>query len=74
MSQLLTFSRELFDDYSYAPVIIEKNVWIGENVVILKGVTIGEGSIIAASCVVTKNVPPFSLYGGVPGKIIKSLN
>ncbi len=57
-----------------APVIIEENVWVGENVVILKGVTIGRGSIIAASCVVTKNVPPFSLLAGVPGRIIKSLN
>jgi lipopolysaccharide O-acetyltransferase len=56
-----------------SPVIIEENVWIGQNAVILKGVTVGRGSIVAAGCVVTKNVPPYSLVVGVPGKIIKQL-
>lgn len=53
------------------PIIIEDNVWIGANVIILKGVTIGEGSIVAAGSVVTKSVPSYSLVGGNPARIIK---
>lgn len=53
------------------PVIIEDDVWCGANVTILKGVTIGRGSIIAAGAVVTKSCPPYSIIGGVPAKIIK---
>ncbi|WP_377109549.1 acyltransferase [Pseudoalteromonas sp. R86517] len=52
--------------------IIEDDVWIGRNVVILHGITIGKGSIIGAGSVVTKNVEPFSIMGGVPAKKIKS--
>lgn len=52
-------------------VIIESDVWIGMNVIILKGVTIGRGSTISAGSVVTKNVPPYSIVGGVPAKVIK---
>ena len=52
-------------------VIIESNVWIGCNVTILKGVTIGRGSVIAAGALVTKNVPPYAIVGGVPASIIK---
>lgn len=52
-------------------VIIEKDVWIGSNVTILEGVTIGRGSTIAAGAVVNKNVPPYSIVGGVPAKVIK---
>ena len=54
-------------------VIIESNVWIGCNVTILKGVTIGKGSIIAAGSVVTKSCPPYSIIGGVPAKVLKSV-
>lgn len=54
-----------------APIIIEDRVWIGCNVTILKGVTIGKGSIVAAGAVVTKSCPPHSLLAGVPAKIIK---
>lgn len=53
------------------PVIIEDDVWAGANVTILKGVTIGRGSIIAAGAVVTKSCPPYSIIGGVPAKILK---
>lgn len=53
------------------PVIIEDDVWCGANVTILKGVTIGRGSVIAAGAVVTKSCPPYSVIGGVPAKIIK---
>jgi len=44
-------------DYRIAPVVIEKNAWIGANAIILKGVTIGHGSVIGAGTIITKNVP-----------------
>jgi len=52
-------------------VVIEKDVWIGCNVTILSGVVIGRGSVIAAGAVVTKEVPPYSVFGGVPAIFIK---
>ena len=52
-------------------VIIEDDVWIGINAVIMSGITIGRGSVIGANSVVTKNVEPFSVMGGVPAKLIK---
>ena len=54
-----------------APIHIGNHVWIGVRAVILKGVTIGDGAIIAAGAVVTKDVPANTLVGGVPAKIIK---
>ena len=53
-------------------VVIEEDVWCGANVTILKGVTIGRGSIIAAGAVVSKNIPPYSVAGGVPARVIKT--
>lgn len=53
------------------PVLIEDDVWVGANVTILKGVTIGRGSVIAAGAVVSKSIPPYSIAGGVPAKVIK---
>ena len=55
-----------------APIVIGDHVWIGMNSIILKGVTIGEGSIIAAGSVVNKDVPAHCMVGGVPAKVIKS--
>ncbi|GAA0881351.1 hypothetical protein GCM10009119_43210 [Algoriphagus jejuensis] len=54
-----------------APVTIENDVWIGTRAIILKGVTIGSGSIIAAGSLVLKDVPPNSVVGGVPCKFLK---
>ena len=51
-------------------VIIEKYVWIGANVTILKGVTVAEGSVVGAGTVLTKNTDPYGVYVGVPGKRI----
>lgn len=53
------------------PVTIGNDVWIGARVVILPGVTIGDGSILAAGAVVTHDVPAYSIVGGVPAKVIK---
>lgn len=53
-------------------VKIEDDCWIAANTVILAGVTIGRGSVIAAGSVVTKDIPPYSIVGGVPAKVIKS--
>lgn len=54
-----------------SPVTIEENVWVASHVLILPGVTIGEGAVIAAGAVVTKDVPPYSIVGGNPAKVIK---
>jgi acetyltransferase-like isoleucine patch superfamily enzyme len=55
------------------PVVIEDDVWIGCRVIILKGVRIGARSIIAAGAVVTKNIPPDSIVGGVPARVLRTL-
>ena len=55
------------------PVVLEDNVWIGDSAIICKGVTIGENSIIGAGAVVTKNVPPNSVFAGNPAKLVKTL-
>lgn len=60
--------KNSFDDQ---PVIIDEDVWVGACVLILKGVHIGRGSIIAAGSVVTKEVPPYCVVAGVPAKIVK---
>lgn len=59
---------------SSAPVIIEEDVWIGEFVSILPGVTIGKGSIIGTMSVVTKDIPPFSIALGSPAKVVKQFD
>ena len=57
-----------------APTHIGKNVWVGSNAAILPGVTIGDGAIVAAGAVVTKDVPARMIAGGVPAKIIGSVD
>lgn len=54
------------------PPIIKDGVWLGRNVVVMPGITIGEGAIVGAGAIVTKNVAPFTVVGGVPAKMIKS--
>lgn len=60
--------------YTYGKVTIKKNAWIGMNVTIVPGVTIGEYAVVAAGAVVTKDVPPYAVVGGVPAKVIKMQN
>ncbi len=55
---------------SKGPVIIGNNVWIGDKATILPGVTIGDGAVIAANAVVTKDVPAYSVVAGIPARII----
>lgn len=59
--------------YSKGPVIIGRNVWIGDKATILPNVTIGDGCIIAANTVVTKSTPPYCIIAGNPGIIIKQI-
>ncbi|MCA7926004.1 sugar O-acetyltransferase [Burkholderia cenocepacia] len=55
------------------PIVIERNVWIGAGATIIGGVTIGENAVVAAVAVVTRDVPPNTLVGGNPAKIIRSI-
>lgn len=59
------------ETYHIKDIIIEDNVWLGSRVMILGGVTIGEGSIIQAGSVVVTNVPKYSIAGGHPAKVFK---
>ncbi len=57
-----------------APIVIENDVWIGARAMVLKGVTIGAGAVVAAGAVVIKNVPPRTIVGGNPAKVIRTLD
>lgn len=55
------------------PIVIEKNVWIAAGATIIGGVTVGENSVVAAGSVVTRDVPPNTLVGGNPARVIRSI-
>jgi acetyltransferase-like isoleucine patch superfamily enzyme len=55
------------------PIVLEDNVWLGARAIVLRGVTIGEGSVVGAGSVVTRDVPPRSVAAGVPAKVVKAL-
>ena len=60
-------------DMTAAPIVVGKDVWIGAHATILKGVTIGDGAIVAAGAVVTRDVPPNTIAAGVPARIVKTI-
>lgn len=74
---LPTRDKGIFEEFRYADpekkhdVVIGNDVWIGEGAVLMAGVTVGDGAVIAAGAVVTKNVPPYTVVGGVPAVPIK---
>ncbi len=63
--------NNLDEEMTKGPVIVKDDVWIGAYAIILSGVTLGQGSIIATGAVVTKDVPPYAIVAGNPAKIIK---
>ena len=68
-----TLGHDIHDDFHRdkgAPVTIEDYAWIGHRAIIMPGVTIGHGAVVAAGAVVTKNVPAMSIVAGVPAKVI----
>jgi len=65
-------NRDMSKD-DVAPIIIEDHAWIGMNSIILKGVTIGKGAVVAAGSIVTKDVPPMTLVAGNPARIIRRI-
>jgi acetyltransferase-like isoleucine patch superfamily enzyme len=67
------FPSEHRKDNYPATIHVGQNVWIGSSATILPGVTVGDGAIIAAGAVVTKDVPPMTVVGGVPARIIKRI-
>lgn len=76
MSQADNYMTSPLWTWEYAqskPVVIEDNVWIGRDARILKGVTVGKGSIVAMGAIVTKDVPEYSIVAGNPAKIVKKL-
>lgn len=63
-----------YQGHTEESVHIGNDVWLGANAIILPGVTIGDHSIVAAGSVVTKDIPPFAIVGGIPAKVIKYRN
>jgi len=63
--------NEDLDFEEYKAIIVGSDVWIGARVIIMDGVTIGHGAVVAAGAVVTKDIPPYAIVGGIPAKIIK---
>lgn len=55
------------------PIVVKDGVWIGAGAIILAGVTIGEGAVVAAGAVVNRDVQPYTVVGGVPAKVIKTI-
>lgn len=63
--------RTPLDALSKGPIIVEDEAWIGSNAIVMSGVRIGKGAIVAAGAIVTKSVPPYAIVGGNPSKIIR---
>lgn len=72
--EIITKGHPAAIDLREDPVTIEDDVWIGCNVVVLKGVTIGRGAVIGAGSIVTHDVPPYVLVAGNPARVIRGLS
>lgn len=75
--RIATINHDMYErhtKYTYGKVLVKKNAWLGMNVTICPGVTIGKYAVIAAGSVVTKDVPDYAVAGGVPAKVIKILD
>jgi acetyltransferase-like isoleucine patch superfamily enzyme len=57
-----------------APIVIQRNVWLGAGAMVLQGVTVGEDSVVAAGAVVTRDVPPGTLVAGVPAQVVRPIS
>lgn len=76
-TKFITGSHDVDDpkfSAEFKPIDIGKNVWIGTGAIVLQGVTIGDGAVVAAGAVVTKDIPPYEIWGGVPAKFIRKRN
>lgn len=75
---LATINHDLYPENNrvnhYAPIKLGKSVWVGSNATILAGVTIGDWAVVAAGAVVTHDVPPLTIVGGVPAKVIRTID
>ena len=67
----VTFAKEQLFDEMRAPISIGNDCWIGQGAFFVGGLTIGDGAVVLAGAVVTKDVPPYAVVGGVPAKVIK---
>jgi galactoside O-acetyltransferase len=67
------FEKLDWTDVKSAPIVIQDRVWLGFNVVVLKGVTIGEGAVVGAGSVVAMDVEPYSVVAGNPARVVKRL-
>jgi acetyltransferase-like isoleucine patch superfamily enzyme len=65
--------RKDWNGVTVRPVVVRNKAWIGFNVIVLKGVTIGEGAVVAAGSVVTRDVPDYTLVAGNPARIVRSV-
>jgi acetyltransferase-like isoleucine patch superfamily enzyme len=66
----ISFVNEHFYPSEYLPITIGNDVWIGFRAIIMGGVTIGDGAVVAASAIVTKNVPDYAIVAGIPARIV----
>jgi acetyltransferase-like isoleucine patch superfamily enzyme len=62
------------DPEQVRPIVVKNNVWVGSQAIIMPGVTVGEGSVVAARSVVTSDVPPYTVVGGTPARVLKRLD